>query len=90
MATSEFAVKASCQKLPAGTDAGSGEWACALVWRGPDRKTLRDTYDLFVMTDGCFMAIVAGENLGGPTLKTSDGNDVRNLLYAFDGCFDTT
>ena len=28
--------------------------------------------------------------LGGPTVTTQDGKTVRNLLYAFDGCFDTT
>jgi hypothetical protein len=36
------------------------------------------------------MASLAGESLGGPILKTKDGKNVRNLLYAFDGCFDTT
>jgi hypothetical protein len=43
-----------------------------LIWQGPDRRPLRDSYDLFVATDGCFDATVAGENLGGPTLKTRD------------------
>lgn len=61
-----------------------------LIWRSPDRQTLRDTYDLLVATDGCYTATVTGESLGGPVLKTSDGRDVRNLLYTFDGCFDTT
>jgi hypothetical protein len=63
---------------------------CTLVWQGPDRRTLRDTYDLMVGTDGCFAASVSGESLGGPTLKATDGRTVRNLLYAFEGCFDTT
>jgi hypothetical protein len=89
MAASDFDVTASCRKLSGGT-VGSGEWLCTLVWKGPERQTLRDAYDLFVATDGCYMALVAGESLGGPTLKAKDGRDVRNLLYAFDGCFDTT
>jgi hypothetical protein len=89
MAASDFAVQASCRKLT-GSNAGSGEWACTLVWKGPERQGLRDTYDLFVATDGCYMATVASESLGGPMLKTLDGKDVRNLLYAFEGCFDTT
>ena len=89
MAASEFGVTAACRKL-SGSNIGSGEWVCTLLWRGPDRQALRDTYDLFVATDGCYMATVASESLGGPTLKKSDGSDVRNLLYAFDGCFDTT
>jgi hypothetical protein len=89
MAASDFDVTASCKKLSGGT-AGSGEWLCTLVWKGPERQTLRDAYDLFVATDGCYMATVAGESLGGPTLKARDGRDVRNLLYSFDGCFDTT
>ena len=90
MATSEFAVKASCRRLLGQKNAGSGEWACALVWRGPDRRTVRDTYDLFVTPDGCYTATASAENVGGPTLKAEDGSQVRNLLYVFEGCFDTT
>jgi hypothetical protein len=90
MTAAEFAVRATCRKLTPGSNAGAGEWACTVLWRGPDRQPLRDTFDLFVMTDGCYTATVAGENLGGPTLRASDGRQVRNLLYTFDGCFDTT
>jgi hypothetical protein len=90
MAASDFAVKASCRRLTTGNSAGSGEWLCTVVWRGPEKQFLRDAYDLFVMPDGCYMAQVSGESLGGPLLKASNGSDVRNLLYAFDGCFDTT
>jgi hypothetical protein len=89
MAASEFRVMANCRNL-AGSTSGSGEWTCTLVWQGPERQTLRDAFDLFVATDGCYMALAAGESLGGPTLRASDGKEVRNLLYAFDGCFDTT
>jgi hypothetical protein len=90
MAASDVAVRASCRKLMAGSTTGSGEWACTLIWLGPDRQPLRDSFDLFVTTDGCYTATVSGDNLGGPTLKDLDGRQVRNLLYAFDGCFDTT
>jgi hypothetical protein len=90
MAAPDFAVTAICRKQVAGSDAGAGDWVCTLVWQGPDRRTLRDTYDLFVTTDGCYAATVAGEALGGPTLKAPDGRAVRNLLYAFEGCFDPT
>ena len=31
-----------------------------------------------------------GGKLGGPTITLPDGRDTRNLLFAFDGCFDTT
>jgi hypothetical protein len=90
MAAPDFEVRASCRKLTPGSNAGAGEWACTLLWRGPDRQPLRDTFDLFVMTDGCYTATVSGENLGGPTLRASNGSQVRNLLYTFDGCFDTS
>src|SRR5262245_37899121 len=90
MAASEFEVRASCRKPSASSNAGAGEWVCTLLWKGPNQQPLRDTFDLFVTTDGCYTATAAGENLGGPTLKTSAGEPVRNLLYAFDGCFDTT
>jgi hypothetical protein len=71
-----------------GNSAGSGEWTCLLSWQGPDRKTLRDNYELFVTTDGCYTATAAVESVGGPTLRAEDGSEVRNLLYAFEGCFD--
>jgi hypothetical protein len=90
MAASGFAVNASCRRPGGGDNVGSGEWTCTLVWKGPDKQTLTDTYELFVTTDGCYTATVATENLGGPTLKGKDGKEVRNLLYAFEGCFDTT
>lgn len=90
MPAPDFAVTAICRKQAAASNAGAGEWLCTLVWQGPDRRTLRDAYDLVVTPDGCYTASVAGESLGGPTLKTSDGRAVKNLLYAFEGCFDTT
>src|SRR5262245_1182836 len=90
MTASEFAVQASCRKLLAGSHQGSGEWMCTLTWQAPDRRSLRDNFERFVTTDGCYTASVEGESLGGPTLKTSEGAEVRNLLYTFEGCFDTT
>jgi hypothetical protein len=89
MSASDFKVTASCRKLAAG-NAGGGDWVCNLAWLGPERQMLRDAYDLFVTTDGCYTATVEGNNLGGPTLKTADGKDVKNLLFTFEGCFDTT
>ena len=89
MSAPDFGVKASCRKPGSSNNAGSGDWICTMVWRGPDRQTLRDTFDLFVGTDGCYTATAEGETLGGPTLKATNGRDVRNLLYTFEGCFDT-
>ena len=88
-AAPDFAVTAICRKQTSGSNSGAGEWSCALVWPGPNREMLRDTYDLFVTTDGCYTATAEGESLGRQTLKASDGRDVRNLLYSFEGCFDT-
>jgi hypothetical protein len=89
MPSADVRATARCRRLTSEA-AGAGDWTCTLVWLGPQGQSLRDTYDLFVATDGCYTASVAGEALGGPTLKTKDRRDVRNLLYAFDGCFDTT
>lgn len=89
MSAGEVAASAHCLKLPTG-GAGAGEWVCTVIWMGPQGQSVRDAYDLFVATDGCYMASLSGESLGGPILKTNDGRSVRNLLYAFDGCFDTT
>ena len=88
VAASDFAVAASCRKLVLGSDRGAGDWACALVWHGPRGQSMTDTYDLSVSTDGCYTATIEGEELGGATIKASDGSDLRNLLYAFEGCFD--
>lgn len=89
MTAREVAASAHCLKLPTG-GLGAGEWVCTVIWMGPQGQSVRDAYDLFINTDGCYMASLAGESLGGPILKTKDGKSVRNLLYAFDGCFDTT
>jgi hypothetical protein len=89
MTATEVGASARCLKLPGG-GAGAGEWVCTVIWMGPQGQSVRDAYDLFVATDGCYMASLSGESLGGPILKRTDGTSVRNLLYAFDGCFDTT
>ena len=93
MQPAEFAASASCRKVGAAgapsTRAGSGDWICTIQWRGPGQRPLRDVYDLFVTTDGCYTATVEGESLARPVLTTSDGREVRNLLYVFEGCFDT-
>ena len=90
VAVSELAATARCRKLSGSATSGAGDWECTLFWRGPNRQLLRDTYDLLVATDGCYTATIVGDSFGGPTLKTASGRDVRNLLYAFEGCFDTT
>jgi len=89
MPARDFAASAICRRLT-GANAGSGEWTCTLTWQAPDRRTVRDVYDLFVAADGCFTATANGEGMGGPTLTASDGRTVRNVLYVFEGCFDTT
>jgi hypothetical protein len=93
VAASDITVTASCRRLVARSSAaGAGDWVCTLVWYGPNHKILQDTYDLSVGTDGCYTATLEGAeaNLGGPTIIASDGSNVRNLLYTFEGCFDTT
>jgi hypothetical protein len=93
VAASDIKVMANCRKLLPGSDViGSGDWVCTLVWHGPNRRPLGDVYDLSVGTDGCYTATVEGAEaqLGGPTIVAPSGNIVRNLLYAFEGCFDTT
>jgi hypothetical protein len=89
--TSDITVTASCYRSD-GRTIGAGEWVCTVIWHGTNKTTLHDTYDLAVGTDGCYTAVVdaAESQLGGPTIKTSNGTFVRNLLYSFEGCFDTT
>ena len=85
---------ASCQKVVPGSDPqGGGSWRCTITWFIPGHPApVRDTYDLAVTMDGCYTATADGAeaHVGGPTLKSLSGTTVTNLLYAFDGCFDTT
>jgi hypothetical protein len=93
VAVRDIRVVANCRKaVPETGPAGAGDWVCVVDWYGPNRKVLRDTYDLAVAAGGCYTATIEGSEagLGGPTVTTQDGKTVRNLLYAFDGCFDTT
>jgi hypothetical protein len=90
LAAGDFAVHAACRRLLLGESGGSGEWTCTITWKGLNRRIVRDSYELFVTTDGCYTATASGEAIGGPTLKTESGRDVRNLLYEFEGCFDAT
>ena len=89
-----FGASASCHRLGPGKDAtGSGEWVCTVTWLGPVRKgVLHDRYDLTVGPDGCYTAAADGNeaHVGGATITTRDGATVLNLLYVFDGCFDTS
>jgi ABC-2 type transport system permease protein len=86
---------AQCQKV-GGTrrDAsGAGDWTCTVLWSSPGQRIpLHDAYDLSVASDGCYTATADGSeaHIGGPTLTGRDGATVTNLLYTFDGCFDTT
>jgi len=90
LAAKDLDVIAACRRRAGGADAGAGEWTCAVRWLAPDRRTLRDTFDVIVTTDACYTAAAEGDQLGGPTLKASDGGEIRNLLYVFEGCFDPT
>lgn len=91
VAASDIKVTAACFRLD-GRRSGAGDWACTVIWSGPNGATLHDKYDVAVGSDGCYTATVdaAEAQLGGPSVTTTDGRAVRNLLHAFDGCFDTT
>ena len=88
---------ASVARVAAGRNAPSWRLDGNILFQKPlsaDRdavdliKNFRDNYELFVTTDGCYTATAAVESVGGPTLRAEDGAEVRNLLYAYEGCFD--
>lgn len=92
VAASSISVTASCRKqMPGGSSGGAGDWMCVLMWHGPNQAMMRDSYDLTVTMDGCYTAVVdsAEATLGGPVILGANGDEVKNLLYAFEGCFDT-
>jgi hypothetical protein len=83
-------VTASCFR-PAGGSTGAGAWVCTLIWAGDNGVRLRDTYDVAIAPNGCYTASVdpIEGQVGGSITRTQRGQDVRNLLYTFEGCFDT-
>jgi ABC-2 type transport system permease protein len=86
---------AQCRKAgTTGRDAGgAGDWTCTVLWSSPGQRIpLQDAYDLSVSSDGCYTATADGSeaHIGGPTLTARDGATITNLLYTFEGCFDTT
>jgi len=94
VAASTLRASAQCHKVGTAKETrGAGDWTCTVTWVTPGQRTpLRDTYDLSVAVDGCYTATADGAeaHLGGPTLLAQDGTTIVNLLYTFDGCFDTT
>jgi hypothetical protein len=91
---STLRASAQCHKVGIAKETrGAGDWTCTLLWFTPGQRTpLRDTFDLSVTPDGCYTATADGAeaHLGGPTLTAPDGTTITNLLYTFDGCFDTS
>jgi hypothetical protein len=91
---SSLRASATCTRIGPGTaTSGGGDWQCTVAWFAPGRRgALFDSYELSVTTDGCYTATSDGQDghLGGPRLTLRNGTTVTNLLYAFDGCFDTT
>jgi hypothetical protein len=72
---------------------GAGSYVCTISWYAPARRApLHETYDVSVTTDACFTATNEGAegHVGGPTLTTKQGEVMRNLLHAFDGCFEAS
>jgi hypothetical protein len=89
-----FQTSARCHRIGPGTEIrGGGNWLCTLEWFPPGhRGPWHDTYDVSVTMDGCYTATADGVegHVGGPKLVTRDGTKITNLLYVFEGCFDTT
>lgn len=86
---------AQCEKVgaPGRGARGAGDWTCTVLWSSPGQRIpLRDAYELSVTGDGCYTATADGAeaHIGGPTLTARDGTTITNLLYTFEGCFDTT
>ena len=89
MRREDVAVRATCRRPTGTAEPGSGDWICTVAWQGADGRPLRDTCDVFVATEGCYMAGAEAATLGGPAITTSEGRAVKNLLYKFEGCFNT-
>src|SRR5262245_5223838 len=69
----DVGARATCRRPTGSAEPGSGDWICTIAWQAPDGRLLRDTYDVFLATDGCYTAGAEAATLGGPTITTSEG-----------------
>jgi ABC-2 type transport system permease protein len=79
----------------AGSRAGPGDWTCTLEVFIPSAGSnpFQDTpitYDMSVMSNGCYKAEAPPSFIGEQTMRDAHGQSIVNPLFTIYGCFDTT
>jgi hypothetical protein len=85
--------KAMCDKHgPDVADVGpGGDWICLMSWDDPDVPMPAEGYGKFevnVHSNDCFTAGAPSKLVGYLTITDTQGRDVTNPAFEFDGCFD--
>ena len=85
--------KAMCDKHgPDVADVGpGGDWVCLMSWDDPNVPMPPEGYGKFelnVHSNDCFTALGQTKLTGFLTITDTDGHEVTNPAFEFDGCFD--
>jgi hypothetical protein len=85
--------KAMCDKHgPDVADVGpGGDWNCLMSWSDPQVPMPPEGYGKFelnVHSNGCYTAGGPSKLVGFQTITDTNGDDVDNPSFEFDGCFD--
>ena len=68
-----------------------GDWICLMSWKDPNVPMPPEGYGKFelnIHSNGCYTASGSTKLLGYQTITDTNGDDVYNPAYEFDGCFD--
>lgn len=84
---------AMCDKHgPDVADVGpGGDWVCLMTWSDPQVPMPKEGYgkfDVNVHSNDCFTAAGQTKLTGFLTITDTDGKEVTNPAFEFDGCFD--
>ena len=85
--------RAMCDKGGAvEADIGPGSnWNCLVTWTDPNVPMPPEGYGKFevqVHSNGCYTAGGPSKLVGFQTITDTEGDEVNNPVYEFDGCFD--
>ncbi|MEJ7834422.1 MAG: hypothetical protein WKF79_16025, partial [Nocardioides sp.] len=85
--------KAMCDKHgPDVADVGpGGDWVCLVGWSDPEMPLPPEGYGKFelnVHSNDCYTVSAPSKLTGFLTITDSQGREVTNPVFEFDGCFD--
>lgn len=81
---------ATCDKGgPKVPDVGAGpNWVCTITFRDDHGQQQNGKFELQARTDSTYVAGGPSKLIGGATITDTNGKDVPNPVFEFDGAFD--